>query len=56
MSSSARIDPFVAMEIMKRANKLEKNGRKIFHMELGEPGGGAPLAVIESAKEILLST
>ncbi len=55
MSSSVGIDPFVAMEIMKRANKLEKNGRKIFHMELGEPGGGAPLAVIESAKEILLN-
>ena len=31
------IEPFYVMEILEKANKLEEKGRKIVHLEIGEP-------------------
>lgn len=36
------ISPFIVMEILERATELEKEGKKIIHMEVGEPDFDIP--------------
>ena len=48
-SRAAKIDSFLAMELLARARQLEADGRDIVHMELGEPDRPAPYHVIEAA-------
>src|SRR5450759_5181735 len=43
------IAPFHAMELAKKASELEKQGRQIIHMGIGEPDFTAPAPVIEAA-------
>ncbi len=43
------IKPFLAMEILEKAQQLESCGISIIHLELGEPGGETPLAIKEAA-------
>ncbi len=43
------IKPFLAMEILEKAQQLEASGRSIVHMEVGEPGGETPTAIKEAA-------
>ena len=45
---SERIQPFYVMELMKRAQALEQQGRSIIHMSVGEPDFTAPQAVIDA--------
>ncbi len=42
------INPFQVMELLSRAKDLEKQGRDIIHMEIGEPDFLTPQAVIEA--------
>ncbi len=44
MRSSTRgeVDPFIVMDVMEAARKLEESGRHIIHMEVGQPGTPAP--------------
>lgn len=44
-----RIAPFHVMELAKMAAQLERQGRNIVHMGIGEPDFTAPPAVIEAA-------
>lgn len=46
MRSSRRsvVDPFIVMDVMEAARRLEEAGRDIVHMEVGQPGTGAPKA------------
>lgn len=46
MRSSRRsaVDPFIVMDVMEAARRLEDAGRHIVHMEVGQPGTGAPHA------------
>ncbi len=44
-----QVKPFLAMEILEKAQKLEAAGRKIVHLEVGEPGGATPAAIKEAA-------
>ncbi len=44
-----QIKPFLAMEILEKAQQLESKGFSIIHMELGEPGGETPKAIKEAA-------
>ncbi len=37
MGRSDKITPFIVMEILERAKQLEREGRDIVHMEIGEP-------------------
>ncbi len=37
MGRSEKITPFIVMEILERAKELERRGRDIVHMEIGEP-------------------
>ena len=43
-SSRGEVDPFIVMDVMEAARKLEQGGRDIIHMEVGQPGTPAPKA------------
>jgi aspartate/methionine/tyrosine aminotransferase len=55
---AARVDaiqPFYVMELVKEAHLLERAGRAIIHMGIGEPDFTAPEPVIEAATRALRS-
>lgn len=41
-SRRAEVDPFIVMDMMEEARRLEAVGRSIIHMEVGQPGTPAP--------------
>ena len=45
--------PFIAMDVMAEAGILERAGRPIAHMEVGQPGAPAPRLVREAAMKAL---
>ncbi|MEI6721576.1 MAG: aminotransferase class I/II-fold pyridoxal phosphate-dependent enzyme, partial [Betaproteobacteria bacterium] len=45
---TAEIQPFEVMEILARSNDLERSGRHIVRMEIGEPDFTAPAPVVEA--------
>ncbi|MEZ5986655.1 MAG: aminotransferase class I/II-fold pyridoxal phosphate-dependent enzyme [Hyphomonas sp.] len=47
------IDPFRAISISKRAYELKEQGRRILHMEFGQPSTSAPKAAIARSHEVL---
>ena len=49
-SLRSRIDPFIVMDIMERANAVEKKGQTVVHMEVGQPGTSAPKAAKDFLK------
>jgi len=50
---AAQIEPFEVMEVLARANELERAGRRIVRMEIGEPDFTAPERVVEAARQAL---
>ena len=48
MRSSTRsaVDPFIVMDVMQAAAAAEAAGRHIIHMEVGQPGTGAPKGAV----------
>jgi aspartate/methionine/tyrosine aminotransferase len=49
----AEIGPFEVMEILSRAHALEAAGRRVVHMEIGEPDFTAPAPVVEAGVRAL---
>ena len=47
------IDPFRAISVSKRAHDLKTEGRRILHMEFGQPSTPAPRGAIARAHEVL---
>ena len=47
------ISPFHVMRVLERAKALEKQGRDIIHMEVGEPDFTTPEPIITAAKRAL---
>ena len=45
-SSRGLVDPFIVMDVMEAAARAEAAGRHIIHMEVGQPGTGAPRAAL----------
>ncbi len=43
-STRSNVDPFIVMDIMEAARRQEEAGHTIIHMEVGQPGTGAPRA------------
>ena len=41
-STRSGVDPFIVMDVMEAARLAEEAGRKIIHMEVGQPGTPAP--------------
>jgi aspartate/methionine/tyrosine aminotransferase len=52
-SRAARLQPFLAMEVMERAFEMERAGVRILHLEVGEPDFAPPPAVIEACAQAL---
>ena len=50
---AAEIQPFVVMDVLSRAHRLEAAGRRVIHMEIGEPDFTAPAPVVEAAVRAL---
>lgn len=50
---AAEIQPFEVMEVMARAHALEAAGRRVVHMEIGEPDFSAPEPVVLAAMRAL---
>jgi len=51
MTPSARsaVAPFVVMDVMEAAARLERAGRRVLHMEVGQPSTPAPKTALEAA-------
>ncbi len=47
------IQPFEVMEILAKAHELEARGRRVVHMEIGEPDFTAPEPVVEAGVRAL---
>ncbi len=43
-SNRGAVDPFIVMDVMEAARAAEDAGRRIIHMEVGQPGTPAPAA------------
>ncbi|GGO52353.1 Aspartate/methionine/tyrosine aminotransferase [Roseovarius pacificus] len=41
-STRSGVDPFIVMDVMEAARRAEEAGRRIIHMEVGQPGTPAP--------------
>lgn len=52
-SHRSAVAPFMAMDALREARALERAGRRIVHMELGEPGAPAPKRVRAAAEAAL---
>ncbi|MEM6610488.1 MAG: aminotransferase class I/II-fold pyridoxal phosphate-dependent enzyme [Pseudomonadota bacterium] len=46
-SSRSDVDPFIVMDVMEAARRAEATGTHVIHMEVGQPGTGAPKAARE---------
>jgi aspartate/methionine/tyrosine aminotransferase len=47
------IPPFIVMDVMAAAARLEAQGRRIVHMEVGQPAAGAPATAIAAVRAAL---
>src|SRR5258705_5724162 len=50
---AAEIEPFEVMDVLARAHALEAEGRRVVHMEIGEPDFTAPEPVVEAGVRAL---
>src|SRR6185436_920760 len=50
---AAEIEPFEVMDVLSRAHALERAGRRVVHMEIGEPDFSAPAPVVEAGVRAL---
>jgi aspartate/methionine/tyrosine aminotransferase len=53
IAARSRVAPFIAMDVLARANAYAAAGRDVIHLEVGEPDGGAPARVLEAARRAL---
>ena len=54
-SSRGQVDAFIVMDMVAEAAKLEAEGRHIIHMEVGQPGSGAPAVAVEAVTAAMQS-
>ena len=52
-SSRSAVDPFIVMDVMEAARRAEEAGRRIIHMEVGQPGTGAPAGAVRAVEKAL---
>jgi len=50
ISSRGDVAPFIVMDVMEAARVEEAKGRQIIHMEVGQPGTGAPAGAVAALK------
>jgi aspartate/methionine/tyrosine aminotransferase len=54
-SARSAVPPFMVMDVMAAAGRLEAQGRRIIHMEVGQPAVGAPAPALAAARAALSS-
>src|SRR3984893_2965109 len=52
-SARSGVPPFMVMDVMAAAARLEAQGRRIIHMEVGQPAVGAPATALAAARAAL---
>jgi hypothetical protein len=52
-SSRSNIESFKVMDVVLRANQLQREGRSICHLEVGQPSTGAPKPVLKAARDLI---
>jgi len=52
-SKRSNIAPFLAIDMLTKANDLKLKGQDIIHMDVGEPGASTPKHILKYAKEII---
>lgn len=52
-STRSAVDPFIVMDVMQAAARAEAEGQHIIHMEVGQPGTGAPKGAVEALKNAM---
>lgn len=52
---SQLVDSFRVMEVLQRAQELEAAGRRVIHLEIGQPSTGAPPSAAAAASRALAS-
>ncbi|NNE87572.1 MAG: aminotransferase class I/II-fold pyridoxal phosphate-dependent enzyme [Silicimonas sp.] len=55
LSKRSDVDAFIVMDVLEAAAKAEADGRHIVHMEVGQPGTGAPLGARKALAEVMQS-
>lgn len=51
VSKRGAIPPFIVMDVMRDANDREALGESILHLEVGQPGTGAPAGVVDAVRD-----
>src|SRR5437762_5116148 len=52
-SGRSNVPPFMVMDVMAAAARLEAAGAHVIHMEVGQPAAPAPRTAIEAARAAL---
>ena len=47
------IPPFIVMDVLERAHELEREGRHIIHLQIGEPDFPTPKCICDAACEAI---
>ena len=55
LSTRGNVAPFIVMDVMEAATRAEAAGRHIIHMEVGQPGTGAPMQAKEKLAEAMMA-
>ena len=55
LSRRSQVDPFIVMDVMEAARAVEAEGRRIIHMEVGQPSTLAPLQARQVVGKSLVS-
>jgi len=52
-SNRSNVPPFMVMDVMAAAERIEKAGGHVIHMEVGQPAAPAPQAALAAAHRAL---
>ena len=52
-SKRSEVPPFIVMDVMAAAARIEAQGRRVVHMEVGQPAAPAPVTAIAAAQAAL---
>ena len=52
-SKRSNVPPFIVMDVMAAAAQIEAQGRRVVHMEVGQPAGPAPATALKAAQAAL---
>ena len=52
-STRSNVPPFMVMDVVAAAARLESRGRRIVHMEVGQPAVGAPATAVAAVRAVL---